>query len=59
VASLAKEVIAKCKLIHPSKQAEVEQLIFYLQNRKEKVNKEEEDSKLRAGSASMHRLIII
>jgi len=59
VAALAEEVIAKCKLIHPSKRAEVEQLIYYLQNRKEKNvgNKEEDDGKLRAGSASMHRLI--
>ena len=36
VAVLAKEVINKCKLIHPSKIAEVEQLLYYLQNRKEK-----------------------
>ncbi|CAF0761376.1 unnamed protein product [Brachionus calyciflorus] len=32
---LAKEVVKKCSLIHPSKLAEVEQLLFYLQNRKE------------------------
>ena len=47
VAALAKQVIAKCKLIHPSKTAEVEQLIFYLQNRKE--------NELRVNSASLHR----
>ena len=29
-------MITKCKLIHPSKLPEVEQLLFYLQNRKEK-----------------------
>ncbi|WAR31213.1 KIFA3-like protein [Mya arenaria] len=33
--SLAKEIIDKCKLIHPSKLPEVEQLLYYLQNRKE------------------------
>ena len=31
---LAKEVIEKCSLIHESKLAEVEQLIYYLQNRR-------------------------
>lgn len=35
IASLAKEVIDKCKLIHPSKLLEVEQLLYYLQNRKD------------------------
>lgn len=34
VALLAKEVIEKCSLIHESKLREVEQLIYYLQNRK-------------------------
>ena len=29
-------MITKCKLIHPSKLPEVEQLLYYLQNRKEK-----------------------
>ncbi|XP_069691639.1 kinesin-associated protein 3 isoform X2 [Periplaneta americana] len=33
-AALAKEVVGKCSLIHPSKLDEVEQLIYYLQNRK-------------------------
>ena len=36
ITALANEVITKCKLIHPSKLPEVEQLLFYLQNRKEK-----------------------
>ena len=36
ISTLANEVITKCKLIHPSKLPEVEQLLFYLQNRKEK-----------------------
>lgn len=34
VSLLAKEVIEKCSLIHESKLHEVEQLIYYLQNRK-------------------------
>lgn len=34
-AALAKEVVEKCSLIHSSKLAEVEHLIYYLQNRKE------------------------
>ena len=33
--ALAKEIIDKCKLIHPNKLPEVEQLLYYLQNRKE------------------------
>ena len=32
---LAREIIDKCKLIHPAKLPEVEQLLYYLQNRKE------------------------
>ncbi|XP_072367313.1 kinesin-associated protein 3a [Scyliorhinus torazame] len=35
VASLARKVVEECKLIHPSKLAEVEQLLYYLQNRRE------------------------
>ncbi|XP_032235565.2 kinesin-associated protein 3 [Nematostella vectensis] len=35
IAALSKEIIEKCKLIHPSKLPEVEQLLYYLQNRKE------------------------
>uniref|UniRef100_A0A3P9N3R7 Kinesin-associated protein 3a n=1 Tax=Poecilia reticulata TaxID=8081 RepID=A0A3P9N3R7_POERE len=34
-ASLAQKVVEECHLIHPSKLAEVEQLLFYLQNRKQ------------------------
>lgn len=33
--ALAREIIDKCKLIHPVKLPEVEQLLYYLQNRKE------------------------
>ena len=39
ISTLAKEIIEKCKLIHPSKLPEVEQLLYYLQNRKEGDNK--------------------
>ena len=37
IATLAKEIIDRCKLIHPSKLPEVEQLLYYLQNRKDGV----------------------
>ena len=32
---LAREIIAKCDLIHEGKQREVEQLLYYLQTRQE------------------------
>ena len=35
IAKLASEVIEKCKLIHPTKLPEVEQLLYYLQKRKD------------------------
>ena len=35
ISALAKEVVERCKLIHISKLPEVEQLLYYLQNRKE------------------------
>jgi hypothetical protein len=35
ISNLAREVVKKCSLIHPSKIAEVEQLLYYLQNRKD------------------------
>ena len=67
ISALAKEIINKCKLIHPSKVPEVEQLLYYLQNRKEK-SKETAASlettedggdgateSLRVQSASLHR----
>uniref|UniRef100_A0AAR2J6U5 Kinesin-associated protein 3b n=1 Tax=Pygocentrus nattereri TaxID=42514 RepID=A0AAR2J6U5_PYGNA len=41
VALLARKVVEECKLIHPSKVAEVEHLLFYLQNRKKPGSKEE------------------
>ena len=59
ITALANEVITKCKLIHPSKLPEVEQLLYYLQNRKEKSLKTDEGSSstdsLRPKSASIHR----
>ena len=58
ISTLANEVITKCKLIHPSKLPEVEQLLFYLQNRKEKQPSktvDDPDTGLRPKSASMHR----
>ncbi|XP_065068315.1 kinesin-associated protein 3-like [Rhopilema esculentum] len=36
IAALANEIVEKCKLIHPSKLPEVEQLLYYLQKRSEK-----------------------
>ncbi|XP_037837190.1 kinesin-associated protein 3a isoform X2 [Kryptolebias marmoratus] len=41
--SLAQKVVDECRLIHPSKLHEVEQLLFYLQNRKE--SNENQDKK--------------
>uniref|UniRef100_A0AAR2JAX8 Kinesin-associated protein 3b n=1 Tax=Pygocentrus nattereri TaxID=42514 RepID=A0AAR2JAX8_PYGNA len=41
VALLARKVVEECKLIHPSKVAEVEHLLFYLQNRKKPGSKVE------------------
>lgn len=61
ISALAKEVINKCKLIHPSKFAEVEQLLYYLQNRKEKAvvsqqpSGDSTDGQLRVNSAGLHR----
>uniref|UniRef100_M3ZTC7 Kinesin-associated protein 3a n=1 Tax=Xiphophorus maculatus TaxID=8083 RepID=M3ZTC7_XIPMA len=40
-ASLAQKVVEECQLIHPSKLAEVEQLLFYLQNRKQSSDNQE------------------
>ncbi|XP_030628420.1 kinesin-associated protein 3a isoform X2 [Chanos chanos] len=41
IASLARKVVEECKLIHPSKLPEVEQALFYLQNRKSPGEKKE------------------
>ncbi|XP_040579516.1 kinesin-associated protein 3 [Lepeophtheirus salmonis] len=67
ITALAKEVINKCKLIHPSKIPEVEQLLYYLQKRKDHHGKspqqqqscstsdETESNSNRSQSASLHR----
>ena len=39
ISALAQDVIDKCKLIHPSKILEVEQLLYYLQKRKDTSSK--------------------
>uniref|UniRef100_A0A7N8YB68 Kinesin-associated protein 3a n=1 Tax=Mastacembelus armatus TaxID=205130 RepID=A0A7N8YB68_9TELE len=39
--SLARKVVEECRLIHPSKLREVEQLLFYLQNRKQSNDNQE------------------
>ncbi|XP_036437324.1 kinesin-associated protein 3a [Colossoma macropomum] len=41
VGSLARKVVEECRLISPSKLPEVEQLLFYLQNRKSPTEKKE------------------
>ncbi|XP_045543831.1 kinesin-associated protein 3a isoform X1 [Salmo salar] len=43
IATLARRVVEECRLIHPSELPEVEQLLFYLQNRK-KPDKQEKHS---------------
>ena len=35
IRALAQEVVNRCKLIHPTKKSEVEQLLFYLQSRRD------------------------
>lgn len=39
ISSLARKVVEECKIIHPSKLAEVEHLLLYLQNRKKPSSK--------------------
>lgn len=41
IASLARKVVEECRLISPSRLPEVEQLLFYLQNRKKPAEKKE------------------
>ncbi|XP_039590430.1 kinesin-associated protein 3a [Polypterus senegalus] len=45
IASLARKVVEECKLIHPSKLPEVEQLLFYLQNRRDMIHGREKKEK--------------
>lgn len=51
ITSLARKVVEECKLIHPSKLNEVEQLLYYLQNRRDSLSgkgKQEESGILNA-----------
>uniref|UniRef100_A0A8C9U6X3 Kinesin-associated protein 3b n=1 Tax=Scleropages formosus TaxID=113540 RepID=A0A8C9U6X3_SCLFO len=45
IASLARKVVDECRLIHPSKLAEVEQLLYYLQNRRKSNGKEKKEKR--------------
>lgn len=45
VSALARKVVEECKIIHPSKLAEVEHLLLYLQNRKKPSGKLEKKEK--------------
>ncbi|XP_058653620.1 kinesin-associated protein 3b isoform X3 [Onychostoma macrolepis] len=45
VSALARKVVEECKIIHPSKLAEVEHLLLYLQNRKKSSSKLEKKEK--------------
>uniref|UniRef100_A0A4W4EE23 Kinesin-associated protein 3a n=1 Tax=Electrophorus electricus TaxID=8005 RepID=A0A4W4EE23_ELEEL len=45
IGSLARKVVEECKLISPSKLPEVEQLLFYLQNRRSPTGTEKRDKK--------------
>uniref|UniRef100_A0A8C5RKQ7 Kinesin associated protein 3 n=1 Tax=Laticauda laticaudata TaxID=8630 RepID=A0A8C5RKQ7_LATLA len=45
ISSLARKVVEECKLIHPSKLAEVEQLLYYLQNRRDTLSAKEKKEK--------------
>ncbi|XP_037932286.1 kinesin-associated protein 3-like [Teleopsis dalmanni] len=54
-ASLAREVVDKCDLIHKSQLADVEQIIFYLKNRKDNAGSDIADNNSHHRSASLHR----
>uniref|UniRef100_A0A8C2D3J1 Kinesin-associated protein 3b n=1 Tax=Cyprinus carpio TaxID=7962 RepID=A0A8C2D3J1_CYPCA len=45
ISALARKVVEECKIIHPSKLAEVEHLLLYLQNRKKPSSKLEKKEK--------------
>ncbi|XP_006887522.1 PREDICTED: kinesin-associated protein 3 [Elephantulus edwardii] len=45
ITSLARKVVEECKLIHPSKLNEVEQLLYYLQNRRDALSGKEKKEK--------------
>ncbi|KAL5275601.1 KIFAP3 family protein [Megaselia abdita] len=54
-AALAREVVDKCDLIHKSQLSEVEQIIFYLKNRKDNTGSDIADNNSRVRSASAMR----
>ncbi|KAI8809755.1 kinesin-associated protein-domain-containing protein [Cladochytrium replicatum] len=54
--ALAQEVVEKCKLIHPSKVRDVEQLLYYLQQRHGGSNGQERDSWVRKQLEDARRL---
>ncbi|XP_077308726.1 kinesin-associated protein 3 isoform X2 [Lithobates pipiens] len=45
ISSLARKVVEECKLIHPTKLPEVEQLLYYLQNRRDGLTSKEKKEK--------------
>lgn len=47
ITSLARKVVEECKLIHPSKLSEVEQLLYYLQNRRDSLPGKEKKRKIK------------
>ncbi|KAI4878275.1 hypothetical protein NFI96_011779 [Prochilodus magdalenae] len=47
IGSLARKVVEECRLISPSKLPEVEQLLFYLQNRKSPTGKKKEKKQIK------------
>ena len=44
ISTLALDILEKCKLIHPSKTPEIEQLLYYLQNRSQNIPKADPNS---------------
>ncbi|CAF3435967.1 unnamed protein product [Rotaria socialis] len=53
IRALAKEVINRCKLIHPTKLVEVEQLLFYLQNRRDTNLPMEDSEEVKEGTSML------
>jgi hypothetical protein len=47
IQAVAQQIVAKCNLIHPSKIPEVEQLLYYLQKRKDTGTNSVKTSKFR------------
>ncbi|XP_077308725.1 kinesin-associated protein 3 isoform X1 [Lithobates pipiens] len=49
ISSLARKVVEECKLIHPTKLPEVEQLLYYLQNRRDGLTSKAEKKEKKNG----------